>query len=101
MDLAAFRASLARQDPPAGLAPALEGLWRQGRGEWQLAHAAVQDAPDRESAWVHAHLHRVEGDPGNAGYWYRQAGRPVCSGDLAAEWEAIAAELLGQAGARP
>jgi hypothetical protein len=95
MDLTGFRASLAAASPPPGLGPALRGLWWQGRGDWDAAHHAVQDADDRDSAWVHAHLHRVEGDPGNAGYWYRRAGRPTASGDLEAEWAAIAAALLG------
>jgi len=95
MDLARFRQSLSSHMPPAGLSAALTGLWWQGRGDWEAAHRAVQDADDRDSAWVHAHLHRVEGDPGNAGYWYRRAGRPAASGDLATEWAEIAATLLG------
>ncbi len=49
----------------------------------------------RDAAWVHAHLHRVEGDNGNAGYWYREAKRPVVTSDLDAEWDAIVAALLG------
>jgi len=52
------------------------------------------DEDDQESAWVHAYLHRVEGDLGNAGYWYRQAQRPVPNGPLPAEWVAITKTLL-------
>ena len=58
-------------------------------GDWKGAHAAVQDDPSPEAAWVHAHLHRVEGDPDNAAYWYRRAGKPVATGDLDSERDAI------------
>ncbi len=92
----AFRASLAAPAPPAGLAKALEALWWQGKGDWRRAHELAQAADDSDGAWVHAHLHRVEGDLGNAGYWYRRAGRPVAAGPLDAEWDAIAAALLAR-----
>lgn len=98
MQLAAFRDSLADPAPPPGLMPALAALWWQGRGDWQRAHAIVQtDEGDPVNAWVHAHLHRVEGDLGNAGYWYRRAGRPMAKGGLDEEWAAIATALLGAA----
>ncbi len=64
-----FRASLSASHPPAGLPPALEALWWAGKGVWERAHALVQDEPGAEAAWVHAYLHRVEGDLANAGYW--------------------------------
>jgi hypothetical protein len=95
MQLTAFRDSLAADTPPERLPPALQALWWQGRGHWDRAHAIVQaDERDPVNAWVHAHLHRVEGDLGNAGYWYRRAGRPAATGSLDAEWAAIATELL-------
>lgn len=62
-------------------------------GEWDGAHAIVQDAASGEAAWVHAWLHRVEGDLANAGYWYRRAGQPMPSGDTESEGRAIAASL--------
>ncbi|WP_336487803.1 hypothetical protein [Methylobacterium nigriterrae] len=95
MTLDQFRASLAADAPPA-LPPPLSALWWAGRGAegWARAHALVQDEPGAEAAWIHAHLHRAEGDLGNAGYWYRRAGRPAAAGDLAAERDAIAAALL-------
>ncbi|MES1201502.1 MAG: hypothetical protein ABUS57_08630 [Pseudomonadota bacterium] len=62
-------------------------------GDWDGAHALVQDDPSAEAAWVHAHLHRVEGDLGNAAYWYGQAGQPVARGDLDEERRAIEATL--------
>jgi hypothetical protein len=94
-DLAMFEASLAGDSPPAGLSRPLLALWHLAKGDWERAHGVAQeDETDAECAWVHAHLHRVEGDLGNARYWYRRAGRPADTGDLAAERRAITAELL-------
>ena len=91
----AFRDSLSGAAPPEGLAPALVALWHAARDEWDRAHEVVQDHEgEADCDWVHAHLHRVEGDTANAGYWYHRARQPVASGDLAAEREAIAAALL-------
>lgn len=92
----AFRRSLADPSPPAALPPALAALWHQGRGDWTAAHEAAQSDEGGDAAWVHAHLHRVEGDESNAGYWYRRAGRPHCRDPLDAEWAAITAALLTQ-----
>ena len=80
----------------AGLAGPLRALWHDARGEWDEAHAQAQAAGGTDGAWVHAYLHRKEGDEGNAGYWYQRAGRPLAAGDLRAEWESIARELLGR-----
>jgi len=69
-------------------------LWYDARGDWHRAHTIAQDVDDAGGAWVHAYLHRKEGDLGNAGYWYQRAGRDVASDPLDAEWERIAAALL-------
>lgn len=92
----AFKASLGQDEAPPNLSVPLAALWWAGRGEagWDRAHALVQDASGPDAAWVHAYLHRVEGDLGNAGYWYARAGRPAADGPLPAEWEAIATSLL-------
>ncbi len=97
MNLAAFRATLEDDAPPAGLAVAVAALWWAGKGDWDRAHALVMDEGTPEAAWVHAYLHRREGDLGNARYWYRQAGRHEAHGPLEGEWEAIVAALLPQA----
>jgi hypothetical protein len=89
MDLAGFRASLSAPEPPA-LSPALRALWLDARGNWDGAHDAEGGAGD----WVHAYLHRKEGDAGNAAYWYRRARKPVCRTSLDQEWAAIAEALL-------
>jgi hypothetical protein len=71
----------------------LKALHFLAEGKWDAAHALVQDDSSPEAAWVHAHLHRVEGDLPNAGYWYRRAGKPEAHGDLADERRAIEASL--------
>jgi hypothetical protein len=91
-----FRATLAAADPP-GVAPPLLALWHDARGDWDTAHRVAQDVDDANGAWVHAYLHRKEGDAGNAAYWYKRARRPVATGDLRAEWEQIVSALLGSA----
>lgn len=95
MDLASFKASTGKPAPPAGLSDALAALWWDAKGDWHKAHAHAQAQDDKEGAWVHAYLHRREGDLSNAGYWYRKAGRAKAAGALEAEWEAIAKALLG------
>ncbi|MGD0563290.1 MAG: hypothetical protein ABSA66_09380 [Roseiarcus sp.] len=97
MDVAALRASLGGPTPPPGLGPALQALWRDAKGDWDGAHRLAQVDESAAGCWVHAYLHRKEGDAGNAAYWCRRAGKPLCRGPLEAEWEAIAAALLGVA----
>lgn len=96
MDVAAFKASLAADRPPRGLSSPLEALWWAARDEWSKAHEIAQAQDDAASAWVHAYLHRVEGDGDNAAYWYRRARRPVSTGPLADEWAAIVRTLLAE-----
>jgi hypothetical protein len=94
MTLGEFKRTLSTSKPPAGLAPALAALWWAGKDNWDKAHAIVMDEGGENCAWVHAYLHRVEGDLDNARYWYRQAQRPVPTRRVAAEWDAIAEALL-------
>lgn len=94
-DLAAFVATLAADHPPHWADPVLTGLWHGLKDEWDVAHGLVQDIETAEAAWVHAWLHRIEGDAWNAGYWYRRAGRPAATGDTTQEGKAIVAALLG------
>ena len=95
MEFDAFKSSLAGAAPPAGTSGAVQALWWQAKGDWHQGHRCAQDQADEKGAWAHAYLHRVEGDLGNAGYWYRQAGQPTANDSLQAEWERIAAALLG------
>jgi hypothetical protein len=91
-----FAKTVSASAPPA-VSPLLRALWYEARGDWDQAHRIAQDVDDKDGAWVHAYLHRKEGDGGNAAYWYARAGRPVASDSLEAEWERIAAHLLGGA----
>ncbi len=88
-----FESGLDATAPPPDATPPLRALWHGLRGEWQAAHEIVQAEDDRDGAWVHAWLHRVEGDLANARYWYGRAGRPVASGETRAEGLAIAGVL--------
>jgi hypothetical protein len=94
MTPAEFKRSRTKPKPPSGLSTALTGLWWAGKDDWDRAHKLVMDDDGADCAWVHAYLHRVEGDLDNARYWYRQARREPAVGDLADEWAAIAAVLL-------
>jgi len=92
-----FYNSLTAPQPPAGLTPALAGLWWDAKGDWKEAHERAQEDEGPEASWVHAYLHRKEGDQENAAYWYRQAGQPVCREPFEAEWRRIVSDLVGAA----
>jgi len=94
MDLYQFEACTADSSPPQDLPPVLQALWFEARGDWDRAHRLVQDLSDASAAWVHAYLHRKEGDIWNADYWYANAGRSRPSVGLEREWRDIATALL-------
>src|SRR3954447_8333202 len=97
MTPAELKTSVSNAAPPAGLVATVEALWWAAKGDWDKAHKLVQNDDSREAAWVHAYLHRVEGDLPNARYWYRTAGKPLADGALDEEWRAIAVALLDPA----
>ncbi len=72
----------------------LQALWHDSHGDWERAHALCQEAKSCDGDWVHAYLHRKEGDASNAGYWYARAGRPLPSASLEAEWTVIVSAFL-------
>ena len=80
----------------SGFSGALLALWWDARGDWNRAHEVAQDVAGSDGAWVHAYLHREDGDLENAGYWYRRAGRSVATGNSRVEWEGIVREMLGR-----
>ena len=94
MNPAEFKASISGANPAPGLDAPLAALWWAAKGGWDEAHKIVQDEETADAAWVHAYLHRVEDDLGNAGYWYRRAGKPAANGSLEVEWEQMTAALL-------
>ena len=95
MTLAEFKASLGGAEP-TGLGAPLLALWYDGRRDWTRAHEIAQDIDDATGAWIHAYLHRKEGDASNAAYWYRRAERPLATGTLADEWTEIVTALLAR-----
>jgi hypothetical protein len=95
MTLDDFLQSLTAAEPPGKLSQALAGLWWDAKGEWTRAHEAAQQVEDSSNgAWVHAYLHRKEGDRDNAAYWYSRASKPFCGEPLDSEWLSIAKDLL-------
>lgn len=93
-----FRESVKRDaGPPSQASGAVQALWHDARGDWDRAHQCAQDDTTLGGSWVHAYLHRKEGDLDNAGYWYARARKPQPAGGTAleAEWAQIAGALLG------
>jgi hypothetical protein len=91
-----FRATLSDEEPPQSASRLLAALWHDARDDWNRAHQITQDIENEDAAWVHAYLHRKEGDVANAAYWYRRAGRPVSGTSLEGEWAEIVASLLAR-----
>lgn len=89
-----FKNSLSETKAPASLSVYLQSLWYDGKENWEQAHTIIQDIPDKTASWIHAYLHRKEGDIWNADYWYSKAGRKRPSVSLQQEWEGIVRELL-------
>ncbi|RYZ20526.1 MAG: hypothetical protein EOP49_47570 [Sphingobacteriales bacterium] len=94
MNFEDFRNSLKNETAPSGLSPILLSLWYEGKGDWDGSHNIAQDIHTSDGSWIHAYLHRKEGDPGNAAYWYRKAGKPIASGSFEKEWETIVKSFL-------
>jgi len=94
MNISEFIESLQSTQPPAHLSRPLRAMWAEGKGDWDTAHDLVQDDQKGDGAWVHAYLHRKEGDEWNAGYWYRRAGKSFPQVSLDEEWKHIAEGLL-------
>ncbi len=94
MTLQEFRDSLQLGSPPKDLGFALTGLWWDAKDDWNKAHESAQQNEDPQGAWVHAYLHRKEGDSSNAAYWYHRAGKSPARISLRDEWEQITVALL-------
>jgi len=96
MTLNEFLESLNAAEPSADFGPALTGLWWDAKGDWTKAHESAQQDEGVAGSWVHAYLHRKEGDGSNAAYWYSRAGRRPSKATLEQEWEEIATALLSE-----
>jgi hypothetical protein len=88
-----FKETFAAEVPPT-VEPALVALWHDARGDWEAAHKVAQDIRGTTGAWIHAYLHRKEGDLANARYWYERAQRAEARDSLESEWTRIASALL-------
>ncbi len=94
MKLYEFKQTLAAKEPPGDVAVYLKALWFDAKGDWDKAHDIVQDIHDTNASWVHAYLHRKEGDVFNSEYWYNRAGKKRSNAPLEYEWEEIAEAML-------
>lgn len=94
MQFEAFHESIKTKAIPKDISVYLASLWYDGIGDWSKAHSLVDSLEDSTACWVHAYLHRKEGDIGNADYWYRKAGRKRPDVPLKSEWETIVKALL-------
>ena len=94
MNFETFQQSLITDTPPADSSVYLQSLWHDGKGDWEQAHTIIQDVPDKKAAWIHAYLHRREGDVWNANYWYTKADKRMPGYSLEQEWEEIVKAML-------
>ena len=94
MNLHDFKETLLGNSPPDGVSDHLKALWFDAKDDWENAHVLIQDVSDKNAAWIHAYLHRKEGDISNADYWYSRAGKRRPDISLEKEWEQIAGALL-------
>jgi hypothetical protein len=93
MTLIEFKKTLNNPAPPA-VSALLQALWYDAKGDWEKAHAVAQDVNTKDGSWIHAYLHRKEGDQFNAQYWYDRVNRSMPTASLEEEWNAIAEDLL-------
>jgi len=94
MSFEEFKRSLSNTTPPEQIGPLLKALWYDGKDNWETAHEVAQDINTRDGSWIHAYLHRKEGDAGNASYWYHRADRKMPGYTLQQEWEEIVKHFL-------
>lgn len=95
MTISEYKASIRDKQMPLGISVHLKALWYDAVGDWDKAHSLIDSLPDKDSAFLHAYLHRKEGDQFNADYWYRRAGKPRFSGSLDEEWLQLVAYFIG------
>lgn len=89
-----FIESLSAEKPPEKISPLLKALWHDGKNDWEASHNIAQDIHDKNGSWIHAYLHRKEGDISNARYWYSMAGKNLPQLTLKEEWTALVKEFL-------
>ena len=93
MQFETFQQSLKDETPPESLSVYQLAMWYDALGNWAKAHSLIDSLEDTNACWVHAYLHRKEGDQWNANYWYRKAGKKSPEISLQQEWENIVKAL--------
>lgn len=96
MDIVTFIASLKNEVPPEDISVYLMALWYDAKGDWDNSHTTIQDVDTQNAEWIHAYLHRKEGDSFNADYWYRRAGKKRTDSTLSEEWNELVLAMLEQ-----
>lgn len=94
MTLQEFNQSLTNISPPKELSDLLQAMWYDAKGDWENSHNIAQQIHSKEGSWIHAYLHRKEGDDGNASYWYAKAGKKFPPTSLQDEQEEITRSLI-------
>lgn len=94
MNLLLFTESLSGKEPPENISEYLKALWYDAKGDWENAHKLIQDMEDKNASWIHAYLHRKEGDTANADYWYTRAGKKRPSLSLENEWKELVTAFI-------
>jgi hypothetical protein len=94
MTIDEYKATLLESNPPPDLNVQLKSLWHDGKGNWEAAHDLAQEIHTPDGSWIHAYLHRKEGDKSNASYWYNMANKPFPSVSLDKEWEQLVRNFL-------
>lgn len=94
MDIIELKESLVNNTPPPNTSVYVKALWYDAKDNWNQAHELIQNISDKNGSWLHAYLHRKEGNTGNADYWYAKAGKKRPSATLSEEWEQIVTEFL-------
>jgi hypothetical protein len=80
---------------PTGLSPEAQALWHAKKGNWEQSHNIAQDIHTKHGSWIHALLHLIEGDVGNAHYWFAKAGKSAVKiAEIEELWQEIATEIL-------
>ena len=94
MNIDEFMQSISLENPPGGLSPLLLALWYDAKGNWEIGHDTISEIESRDAAWIHAYLHRKEGDLWNADYWYRRAGKVRKNVSLTDEWNELVKYII-------
>ena len=94
MDLVSFVTSLDTDTPPKDISVYLLALWYDAKEDWDQSHTTIQDVDTKNAAWIHAYLHRKEGDTFNADYWYRRAGKKRPDVTIKEEWNNLVTAMM-------